>query len=128
MYNIYRWKAYDIGHVTCRREQWAVTPPNSVAAGSEVESRPSGQPDDDVVVADGGVDGRSVKVTCRGHLRGGCGGGGVWTGGTCATGPPLHGGCAGSVSAGVLANLRLEWLECGDLVCSLSYLQEKDLC
>ncbi len=45
-----------------------------------------------------------LKVTCRGRPR--CVGGGTRTGGAWATGRPLRGGLAGSVSAGVRAALR----------------------
>ncbi len=64
----------------------------------------SGQLDADVDdVVGGDVCGR-LKVTCRGRPR--CDGGSARTGGPCATGRPLRGGLAGSVSAGVLAALR----------------------
>jgi hypothetical protein len=49
----------------------------------------------------GGIVGGRLKVTCRGRPR--CFGGGTQTGGACATGRPLRGGLAGSVSAGVRA-------------------------
>ncbi len=64
----------------------------------------SGQLDADVDDVIGGDIGGRLKVTCRGRPR--CDGGGARTGGTCATGRPLRGGLAGSVSAGVLAALR----------------------
>jgi hypothetical protein len=64
----------------------------------------SGRLDADVDDVVGGDVGGRLKVTCRGRPR--CDGGGAWTGGACATGCPLRGGLAGSVSAGVLAALR----------------------
>ncbi len=64
----------------------------------------SGRPDADVVVDVGGDVCGKLKVTCRGRPR--CDGGGARTGCSCATGRPLRGGLAGSVSIGVLAALR----------------------
>jgi hypothetical protein len=64
----------------------------------------SGRLDADVDDVIGGDVGGRLKVTCRGRPR--CDGGGAQTGGACATGRPLRGGLAGSVSAGVLAALR----------------------
>ncbi len=64
----------------------------------------SGRLDADVDDVIGGDVGGRLKVTCWGHPR--CDGGGAWTGGACATGRPLRGSLAGSVSAGVLAALR----------------------
>jgi hypothetical protein len=55
------------------------------------------------VVVGGDVSGR-LKVTCRSRPR--CDSGRARTGGACATGHPLRGRLAGSVSAGVLAALR----------------------
>jgi hypothetical protein len=63
--------------------------------------RPDTDDDDEVV---GGVVGGRLKVTCRGCPR--CLGGGVRTGGACATGRPLRSGLAGSVFAGVRAAFR----------------------
>jgi hypothetical protein len=55
--------------------------------------RPDADEEDEVV---GGVVGGRLKVTCRGRPR--CFGGGTRPGGACATGRPLRGGLAGSVS------------------------------
>ncbi len=65
----------------------------------------SGRPDDEEVdaVVGGAVGGR-LKVTRSDRPR--CLGGGARTGGACATGRPLRGGLAGSVSAGVRAAFR----------------------
>ncbi len=64
----------------------------------------SGRLDADVDDVVGGDVGGRLKVTCRGGPR--CDGGGARTGGACATGRPLRGGLAGSLSVGVLAALR----------------------
>ncbi len=74
---------------------------------------------DDVVGDD--VGGR-LKVTCRGRPR--CDGGSARTGGACATGLPLRGGLAGSVSAGVLAALRRS----GDTLLVLSPIFKRKKC
>ncbi len=85
-------------------------PPNSAVAaqrlsrvgGRALQSRrPDADEVDEVV---GGVVGGRLKVTWRGRPR--CFGSGTWTGGACATGRPLRGGLAGSVSAGVRAAFR----------------------
>ena len=71
----------------------------------------SGQPDadeEDEVV--GGTVGGRLKVTWRGRPR--CFGGGTQTGGACATGRPLRGGLAGSVSAGVRPLSGRGWAPC----------------
>jgi hypothetical protein len=89
-------------------------PPNSAAAGSEVESvrrpgvakrRPDADDDNDVVGdVVGGIVGGRLKVTCCGRP---CSvDGGAWSGGACVTGRPLRSGLAGSVSASVRAALR----------------------
>ncbi len=57
--------------------------------------------EDEVV---GGLVGGRLKVTCRGRPN--CFGGSARTGGACATGRPLRGGLAGSVSAGVWVAFR----------------------
>jgi hypothetical protein len=83
----------------------------------------SGRLDADVDDVVGGDVGGRLKVTCRGCPR--CDGGGERTGGACATGrPPVR---------------RLGWFcicrcpgcfeaECGYLVGSIAYLQEKEMC
>jgi hypothetical protein len=63
--------------------------------------RPDADEEDEVV---GGVVGGRLKVTCCSRPR--CFGGGARTGGAYATGRPLRGGLAGSVSAGVRAAFR----------------------
>jgi hypothetical protein len=69
--------------------------------GRELQSR---RPDADMVVDVGDDVGGRRKVTCCSRPR--CDGSGALTGGACATGRPLRGGLAGSVSIGVLAALR----------------------
>ncbi len=96
-----------------RRNRWYATtgpPPNSAAAAQRLSrfggrALRSGQPDaDEVDEVVGGVVGGRLKVTWRGRPR--CFGGGARTGGACATGRPLRGGLAGSVSAGIRAAFR----------------------
>jgi hypothetical protein len=73
-----------------------------VEAGNIVGSRrPDADEEDEVV---GGIVGGRLKVTCRGCPR--CFGGGARTCGACATGRPLRGSLASSVSAGVRAAFR----------------------
>jgi hypothetical protein len=107
-----------IGHVTVEagkhsRNRWRATtgPPQTLRRQAQRLSRfggraaRSGRPDDEEVdVVVGGAVGGSLKVTWRGRPR--CLGGGARTGGACATGRPLRGGLAGSVSAGIRAGFR----------------------
>jgi len=95
------------------RNRWCATtgPPQTLRRQAQRLSQfgdraaRSGRPDDEEVdaVVGGAVGGR-LKVTWRGRPR--CFGGGARTGGACATGRPLRGGLAGSVSAGVRAAFR----------------------
>ncbi len=87
------------------RNRWRATtgPPQTLRRQAQRLSRfggraaRSGRPDDEeVAVVVGGAVGGSLKVTWRGRPR--CLGGGAQTGGACATGRPLRGGLAGSVS------------------------------
>jgi hypothetical protein len=95
------------------RNRWRATtgPPQTLRRQAQRLSRfggravRSGRPDDEEVdVVVGGAVGGRLKVTWRGRPR--CLGGGAQTGGACATGRPLRGGLAGSVSAGVRACFR----------------------
>ena len=92
------------------------SPPNSAAAGSEVEL--VRRLDADVVVDVGG----KLKVTCHGCPR--CDGGGARTGGACAAGRPLRGGLAGSVSMGFLAAL----MQSVDILSILSPISRRKKC
>jgi hypothetical protein len=95
------------------RNRWCATtgPPQTLRRQAQRLSRfggraaRSGRPDDEEVdaVVGGAVGGR-LKVTLRGRPR--CSGGSAQTDGACATGQPLRGGLAGSVSAGVWAAFR----------------------
>ncbi len=69
--------------------------------------RPDADEEDEVV---GGFVGGRLKVTCRSHPR--CFGGGAWPGDACATGQPLRGSLAGSVSAGVRPLSGGVWTPC----------------
>ncbi len=95
------------------RNRWCATtgPPQTLRRQAQRLSRfggraaRSGRPDDEEVdVVVGGAVGGRLKVTWRGRPR--CLGGGARVGGACATGRPLRGGLAGSVSAGVRAGFR----------------------
>jgi hypothetical protein len=107
-----------IGHVTVKAGNVVGTdgmppqvPPKTLRCQAQRLSRfgvralRSGRPDaDEEDEVAGGVVGGRLKVTCR--SRPCCFGGGARTGGPCATGQPLRGGLAGSVSAGVRAAFR----------------------
>ncbi len=68
------------------------------------------RPDLDVDDVVGGVVRERLKITCRGRPR--CVSGRAWTGGACATGRPLRGGLAASVSAGLrVQHLVADWVE-----------------
>jgi len=102
-------RSCDIQGVIRSRNRWYATtgPPQTLRRQAQRLSRFGGQalrsgwPDAD---DDGNVVGGRLKVTC--HDRPRCFGSDTWTRGTCATGRPLRGGLAGSVSAGVRAALR----------------------